>query len=252
MKIDKEKCVRCKLCIPYCPLAAIIYDEGSHSVIVNQDDCVECGVCYRSKVCPIDAFYQPQLTWPRVLRANYSSVIHVHAGTGSTGRGTEEMKTNDVTGRFELGEVGFGIELGRPILGARFEDGEKVAKEVAKFDVEFEVKNPFTKFLNTKTGKFKESWEGNPLDNSFRKTKVMTFIIEFKTSPDNIVPIMKTLKDVASDIDTVMSIDLISKCTDNGEIPIKHILERERIPYYINGKTCVGLGWLGKKIKVGE
>ena len=244
MKIDDEKCIRCKLCIPYCPLAAITYDEGKHLVHIDQEECVECGACYRSKVCPSDAIYQPQLTWPRVLRSMWSSVVHIHAETGSTGRGTEEMKTNDVTGKFKLGEVGFGVELGRPVLGARFEDAEKVAMAVAKLGVEFEDRNPLTRYLDTDTGRFLDSWQGNPLDASFRKTKVMTFIIEFKTTPEKIVPIMKTLEEVAKEIDTVMSIDLISKCTDDGEIPIKTILDNEGIPYYINGKTCLGLGRL--------
>jgi len=244
LKIDESKCVRCKQCIPYCPVAAIIHDQDEHIVYVNQDECVECGVCYRSNICPAGAIYQPELSWPRVLRSMWSSVLHIHAETGSTGRGTEEMKTNDVTGKFKLGEVGFGVELGRPVLGARFEDAEKVAMAVAKFGVEFEDRNPLTKYLDKETGRFMDNWQGNPLDDSFRKTKVMTFILEFKTKPENIVPIMNTLEIVSKDIDTVMSIEVISKCTDEGEIPIKTILDDADIDYYINGKTCVGLGKL--------
>ena len=53
---------------------------------------------------------------------------------------------------------------------------------------------------------------------------------------------METLEEVSKEIDTVMSIGLISKCTDGGEIPIKTILDTEGLSYYINGKTCVGLG----------
>ena len=242
MKIDDQICIRCEQCIPYCPVAAITYDEEGHLVHVNQEECVECGVCLRSEVCPVDAIYQPELAWPRVLRSMWSSVIHIHKETGSTGRGTEEMKTNDVTGRFKPGEVGFGVELGRPRLGARFEDAEKVATALAKHGVEFEPNNPLTRYLDTKTGKFLNSWQGHPLDQSFRKTKVMTFIIEFKTEQDKIKEIYETLKNVSKEINTVMSIDLISKCTENGKIPVKSILDKEGIKYYINGKTCVGLG----------
>lgn len=234
--------MRCKQCIHYCPVASIKYDEEKHLVHVNEDDCVECGVCLRSRVCPVDAIYQPELTWPRILRSMWSSVIHIHKGTGSTGRGTEEMKTNDVTGRFKPGEVGFGVELGRPRVGARFEDAEKVASALAKHGVEFELRNPLTKYLDTKTGNFLVSWQGHPLDQSFRKTKVMTFIIEFKTKQEKILDIIKTLKEVSKDINTVMSVDLISKCTKDGEIPVKTILDKEGIEYYINGKTCLGLG----------
>ena len=244
MKIDESKCLRCKQCIPYCPLAAITYSQEEHLVEIDREEWVECGACYRSNVCPVEAIYQPELSWPRVLRSMWSSVVHIHAETGSTGRGTEEMKTNDVTNRFKLGEVGFGIELGRPVLGARFEDAEKVAMAMAEFGVEFEAKNPLTRYLDTKTGRFLGSWEGYPLDEAFRKTKVMTFIVEFKTKPENIAAIMHRLREVAKEIDTVMSIDLITKCTDSGANPIISTLDREGISHYINGKTCVGLGKL--------
>ena len=42
------------------------------------------------------------------------------------------MKTNGVTGRFRSGQVGIGIELGRPGTGARFRDVEKVTHPMAQ------------------------------------------------------------------------------------------------------------------------
>ena len=52
---------------------------------------------------------------PRILRSRVP-----HESTGVEGRGTEEVKTNDVSGRVKMGEVGFTIELGRPGVGVRF------------------------------------------------------------------------------------------------------------------------------------
>jgi NAD-dependent dihydropyrimidine dehydrogenase PreA subunit len=242
VKIDRDKCTVCGQCIPYCPLGAIKLNEKKTVVYIHQDECVECGVCFRSGICESEAIYQPKLTWPRILRAMWSSVVHIHKETGSTGRGTEEMKTNDVTGRFALGEVGFGIELGRPTTGARFEDTEKVTKAVAKHGVEFEQKNPLTRYIDTKTGLFLDSWEGHPLDESFRKTKVMTSIVEFKTDVDRIMDILETIKSVSREINTTMSIEIITKCTKEGDIPLRPFLDQNGIEYYINGKTCVGLG----------
>ena len=92
MKIN-EKCIRCRQCIPYCPLAAIIHDEIKKLVYIDQDECVECGVCRNSRVCPAKAIYQPKLEWPRTLKAKWSSVVHVHEETSIQGRGTDEMKT---------------------------------------------------------------------------------------------------------------------------------------------------------------
>jgi Fe-S-cluster-containing hydrogenase component 2 len=46
MEIDKEKCVGCGNCHAVCTMGAISLDEDGKSV-VNQDQCVECSVCYR-------------------------------------------------------------------------------------------------------------------------------------------------------------------------------------------------------------
>jgi hypothetical protein len=47
------------------------------------------------------------------------------------GRGTAEVKTNDVTGRVKEGEAGFVIEFGRPSVGARFRDIQEMTKALA-------------------------------------------------------------------------------------------------------------------------
>lgn len=241
MKIN-ENCLRCRQCIPYCPLAAIINDENKKLVYIEQDECVECGVCRNSGVCPAKAIYQPELEWPRTLKAKWSSVVHVHEETSIQGRGTDEMKTNDVTGRFKRGEVGFAIELGRPGTGARFDEAEKLTAVLAEQGVHFEPSNPFTAFINPETGRFLESWGGHPLDGEFRNTKVLTFIIEFKTSEEKMLEVIELTKKVSKELDTVISFDLIVKCDENGGIPVEQILDREGVSFYINGKTNVGLG----------
>ena len=55
-----------------------------------------------------------KLRRPRSIRAAFSDPTVVHAGTGVGGRGTEEIKTNGVTGRLQEGEVGIVVEIGRP------------------------------------------------------------------------------------------------------------------------------------------
>jgi hypothetical protein len=56
-------------------------------------------------------------------------------GTGVGGRGTEEIKTNDVTGRIGEGEAGIVVELGRPGVGARIRDVERVAMALLRWAV---------------------------------------------------------------------------------------------------------------------
>ena len=93
MKINSEKCENPRLIIPYCPVNAI-KDTGK-SVVIDQDECVECSQCLRARVLPRGALYQEKLEWPRTIRAEYSNPNVPHSSTKGTGRGTEEMKTND-------------------------------------------------------------------------------------------------------------------------------------------------------------
>ena len=63
------------------------------------------------------------------------------------GRGTEEVKTNDVRGRVQVGEVGFTIEFGRPGVGVWFRDIQKAVLALAAGGVHFEKKNPITSLM---------------------------------------------------------------------------------------------------------
>ena len=59
--------------------------------------------------------------------------------TFAGGRGTEEGKTNDRTGRFHFGQVGICVEMGRPGISTSFADAQVVAQAVAKGDAELGV-----------------------------------------------------------------------------------------------------------------
>jgi hypothetical protein len=50
----------------------------------------------------------PQLEWPRTIRTTFSDATTTHPGTGVMGRGTDEMKTNDVE---ELIRADLGISI---------------------------------------------------------------------------------------------------------------------------------------------
>jgi hypothetical protein len=162
----------------------------------------------------------------------FSDPVTVHPETGIPGRGTEEMKTNDVTHRFKSGEVGIEVEAGRPGVAASFEDVEKLAMALAEHDVEFEPENPVTFLIDTKTGRLK--------DTTVRKERVLSAVIELKTKQENLVEIMETLKRVSEKIDTVMSVGVITVCKDS-EIPIKNLLRKAMVKPRINGKVNLGL-----------
>ena len=223
--------------------------DGSITIIIDQDECVECGACLRSDICKTDAIYWPKLEWPRAIRQAFSAVligynildeVGIHgyvatsgeAGVGG-GRGTSEMKTNDVTGRYGDGEVGIGVEFGRPCVGFRFREVEKISKALVKHCVEFELQNPLTMLLDIETGEIKY--------DEVRNEKAMSAILEFNIKQEQTLEVIETLQEKAKEIDTVITVDIINKCKD-ATIPVLPMLEEAGVNIRINGKTNVGLG----------
>jgi len=202
---------------------------------VNEDECVECYTCIRAGACMLGAIRQTELIWPRTLRHVFSSVTTVHMETRVSGRGTEEMKTNDVTNRFGDGEVGFSVDMGRPGLGVRFKDVEKVAKAVAKWGVEFEPMNPVTMLMtNRNSGEFRDEVKGE---------KVHSCVLEFAAKKLSDTPkILRALVEAAKDIDAVFSLGICSRLTNEGESPVLPLLREAGMSLKPNGKLNIGLG----------
>ncbi|MEN6439340.1 MAG: ferredoxin family protein [Syntrophobacter sp.] len=232
MLIDPEKCIACGQCEVYCPVGAITL--GDDHAEIDFDECTECYNCLRLADCPVEAIYQQKLEWPRVVRSLLSDVLTIAPESCISGRGTEEMKTNEVTGRFRDGWAGVGIEVGRPTLGARFYDVEKIAMAMAKLDVEFETSNPTTSLMSdVKTGKFKED---------VLNEKVLSAIIEFSVPLGKLEKVLEGLKEVSQRIETVFSLCIASRVAPDGEVPTQRVLKKMDIWFAPNGKTNVGLG----------
>ncbi len=237
MFIDKEKCSGCGICIPYCPFTAIsITDKVAE---IDQDLCVECGNCIRPRVvrCPKKAIYEPweQIAGtPREIRRFFSDPATTHGATGVPGRGTEEVKTNDVTGRICRGEIGIAIEMGRPCLGTTYSEVEKVTIALAKLGIVYEECNPLTHLLaDMTTGEFKEE---------YKNQTVLSAIIEFGIKMEDTEKILTVIKEVAQEIDTVFSLDLICCFDEDGTIPVLPVLQRLGMNPRQNAKVNLGMG----------
>jgi len=207
---------------------------GRVYIEIDQDKCTDCGVCFRADVCPVNALYQPEEPWPREVRAILSNPLIEFKGSQVPGRGTEEMKTNDVKGSFLPGEAGVGVELGRPGVGAYFKDVEIVAMSLAPLGYEFAGENPVTHFMaDVKTGKLRDD---------VLNEKATSAIIEGKCKLEVLPQVLEALKEAAEKVDTVFSVEIITKVPPVGEIPIVPILEKYGYWYSINSKNNMGLG----------
>jgi NAD-dependent dihydropyrimidine dehydrogenase PreA subunit len=239
MRINQDKCVGCERCVSYCPVGAIhlFQDEQNpkkKKAKIDEDECVECGVCFRAKVCKPQSIYLQELHWPRVVRCAFSDPMVEHKETGVPGRGTEEMKTNEITGRFKRGSWGIAVEVGRPGVGARLRELETIAMALAEKGIVFEPKNPVTfLFEDVKTGKLKPE---------LKNEKVLSAIIEFEVKPDQLKGVLQLLKDVSSRVETVFSVDLISFPGEREKGPALETAKQLGFPIYPNGKVNLGLG----------
>ena len=235
-----DLCVGCGKCVRYCPVQAIALEEIA---FVDQEQCVECSSCMRAG-CPVDALKQPELKPPRLLRKLFSDPLARFEETDVPGRGTEEMKTNDVTNNFDYGEVGWGIELGRPGVATKFVDVEKVAMAVAEHGVEFTHLNPVSMIIENKTGRFTEDNPWKISTENIRRLRTLSAIIEFKTPLTKIPVVLASLNEVSKEIDTVFTVGMITRWRD-GQMEVVPYLTKRGVTPRPNGKHNVGLGRSG-------
>jgi hypothetical protein len=254
-------------------MGAIYIDPAIKRATINREECVECYACYNGlsqehlnptivrtvrkvfaamrirfepepDVCPTAAFEPDELTWPRVVRRAFSDPRVPHESTGVEGRGTEEVKTNDVSGRVKVGEVGFTIEFGRPGVGARFTDIQKMCWALAKAGVVFEKKNPITSLMSdVATGTLRPDILGE---------KVMSAIVEIKVPVERTEEIIRLVWQIEKEIATVVAIGVGTRCDEQGE---EHVVAPilEKLGYkLVRAKTNLGLGRIPAQIQPAE
>jgi NAD-dependent dihydropyrimidine dehydrogenase PreA subunit len=240
MIIAQDKCKGCAKCVPYCPVNAIISVKRDKAqgveahAVINSEECVECGACYRAKVCATDAIACDTLPYPRVLRQLFSDPWFSHPGTDVPGRGTEEMKTNEVTGRFRDGFIGIGLEFGRPALGCRLKETETALKRLLPLGFILEPKNPLTQLMaDPITGDLK---------SEVREEKVLSAIVEGIVPLEKAAQAFAIIAELAHEVDTVFSLDVIGKMAPDGSIPVRDAMRVAGFAPSAAGKTNVGLG----------
>lgn len=235
--INEEQCNGCKICQIYCTVDAIIYNSENKKCYVDQDMCTECYVCLRQKVCNRGAIEPIELNnFYKQFQHVMSDPVENHGITGVTGRGTEEVKTNDVSGRVKKGEVGIAIDMGRPGLGVYLRDASKVAMAIAKAGAELQPAEhtPLAALMkDVKTGELIEDCLNYHL---------LSVIVEGKCEENKLKDVLGALQEVGKKIDTVFSLGLILRVDEYGQTKALACLDELSIPQPYRGKVNVGLG----------
>jgi hypothetical protein len=164
----------------------------------------------------------------------FSNPLLIHKETRIPGRGTEEMKTNDVTGRFKRGQVGIAIELGRPGTSTTFRDVQKVTRVCASHGVRFEPHNPVTHLLQDRVK--------GTIQLEVLAERVLSAIVEFEIEQTAALALLKDLRAVAAELDTVFSLNVTQLVEPDGCVPMLGMLRAEGFNPSPNGKNNVGLG----------
>jgi NAD-dependent dihydropyrimidine dehydrogenase PreA subunit len=236
MIIDQETCVGCGNCVFTCTVEAI--SLGNEKAEIDREQCVECGTCLRIAECPTGAIQQDELTWPRIVRKYFSDnqfkwPDEIRYTTGY-GRGTEECKTNDRTGKFKRGEVGVLVELGRPNTGTSLKNAEKIIQVLMKAGAEMAEKSPLTALLKDKAHGL--------LRDELRDERVLSCIVESKVKLGSLEKALNLLKEVSNELDTVFSLGLVTRMEDGFTSPIQPILDKMGLPVRPNAKINLGMG----------
>lgn len=244
-------------------MGAISIDPATQRAKVNTEECVECYSCFNGlsreelrpvlaraarkvlrrlrlifdadpDLCPTSALEPQALAWPRIVRRAFSDPRVPFDSTGVEGRGTEEVKTNDVTGRVETGEVGFTVEFGRPGVGVRFHEIQIMSQALARIGVAFERNNPITFLMSDKAS--------GTIRADILNEKVLSAILELKTGIERTEQVLTAVREVESRLDTVVAIGVGTRCDASGaETAVAPILER--LGYKLHrAKTNLGLG----------
>jgi Pyruvate/2-oxoacid:ferredoxin oxidoreductase delta subunit len=247
MYIDQDVCERCMDCIPVCPVGAIgiaetrLVNGFTFQVVIDYETCAECGVCRRLNKCPQGAIKQvEEITYPRILRAAFSDPTFRHASTAVLGRGTEEMKTNDVKNEFTRDNIGFSVEVGRPGVAAYFRDLQKVTMKVVSLGGDFASYNPVVALMDKSTGTLKEE---------VLNEKVLSAIAEFIIPREKALDVLEQLMIfINAELESVATISVISRNDEDGGHSILRALEAHGklhgyVPYP-NGKVNIGIAAL--------
>lgn len=235
MQIDSGKCINCGICVACCPANALIEAAGRVKS-VDESACFECGLCRMDFICPEGAFIESERTgeMPRIMRSLFSDPNTTHKSTMVPGRGTEESKTNDVTGQVRRGDLGLCIELGRPGIGCSFRDVSRMTECLKNTGVRFISGNPLVSLMDEVSGRISEDLAGE---------RILSAIIEVVFPEEDLEKVLDEIFRIGKGLGTVFSLSMISRFDEKGELPVLGRLELLGLTPSGSAKVNMGLGF---------
>jgi spore coat polysaccharide biosynthesis protein SpsF (cytidylyltransferase family) len=104
---------------------------------------------------------------------------------------------------------------------------------LAPLPIAFEKKNPvFSLMSDPGVGAIRED---------ILNEKVLSAIVELKTSLEHVPQILRVVEEVAPTLDTIVSIGVATRCDSQGDNLLEPLLKREGYTFH-RGKTNLGLG----------
>lgn len=236
MKIDVEKCIGCKACHPYCTVGAIFAEkrEGGQKSVVNQEECVECGACVRSEICPKDAIYMPELSWPRSVRPQFGNPYFGHPQGGHGAPPAPDMKLNDLHGKIKAGSTDVTVEVGRPGVSTSFRDVETVCTALVGAGVRLDPGCAAASVMeDVETGRLKADILGE---------RALNVMIQFRVPDERLPDALRALEGASSLVDTVFSVSVSNRVEGDGVARVLSLATGTGFRSRPHTKTNVGLG----------
>ena len=129
--------------------------------------------------------------------------------------------------------VRYVVEFGRPTVGVRFRDIEKMTRALAEIGIEFEPKNPVTHMMTDR--------KAGIIRDDILNEKILSAIVEFKTRLENVPAVLRRVDEVSKTLDTVVAVGVSTRCDQSGESALDAVLSEEGFEA-VRGKTNLGLG----------
>jgi spore coat polysaccharide biosynthesis protein SpsF (cytidylyltransferase family) len=71
--------------------------------------------------------------------------------------------------------------------------------------------------------------------------KILSAIVEFKTSIENVPAVLHRIEEVSRTLDTVVAVGVSTRCAETGDSALDEVLSEEGFAF-VRGKTNLGLG----------